>query len=61
MFVQREQRSDAAGVTLGGNVYVVGGFDGVNQLRSCERFNPRTGGWEEVGWDIPGSLEYLRV
>ena len=32
-------------------MYVVGGFDGVNQLRSCERFNPRTGVWEEVGWE----------
>ena len=28
---------------------MVGGFDGANQLKSVERFNPRTGRWEKVG------------
>ena len=27
---------------------MVGGFDGANQLRSVERFNPRTGRWKKV-------------
>ena len=64
-YVQKQPRSDAAGAALGGKIYVVGGFDvylyiylylyqvggfdGVNQLRSCERFNPRTGRWKKVG------------
>ena len=48
IFVQKEPRSDAAGVALGGKIYVVGGFDGANQLRSVERFNPRTGRWKKV-------------
>ena len=47
-FVQKQPRSDAAGVVLGGKIYVVGGFDGANQLRSVERFNPRTGRWKKV-------------
>ena len=29
-FVQKQARSDAAGVALGGKIYVVGGFDGAN-------------------------------
>ena len=29
----------------------VGGFDGANQLRSVERFNPRTGKWKKVDGD----------
>ena len=48
VFVQKQPRSDAAGVVLGGKVYVVGGFDGTNQLRSVERFNPRTDQWKKV-------------
>ena len=48
IFVQKVPRSDAAGVALGGKIYVVGGFDGANQLRSVERFNPRTGRWKKV-------------
>ena len=48
-FVQKQARSDAAGVVLGGKIYVVGGFDGANQLKSVERFNPRTGRWKKVG------------
>ena len=28
---------------------MVGGFDGANQLKSVERFNPRTGRWKKVG------------
>ena len=48
VFVQKQPRSDAAGVALGGKVYVVGGFDGTNQLRSVERFNPRTDQWKKV-------------
>ena len=48
VFVQKQPRSDAAGVALGGKIYVVGGFDGANQLRSVERFDPGTGQWEEV-------------
>ena len=50
IFVQKVPRSDAAGVALGGKIYVVGGFDGANQLRSVERFNPRTGRWKKVAW-----------
>ena len=50
VFVQKQPRSDAAGVALGGKVYVVGGFDGANQLRSVERFNPRTGRWKKVAF-----------
>ena len=48
VFVQKQPRSDAAGVALRGKIYVVGGFDGANQLRSVERFNPRTGRWKKV-------------
>ena len=48
IFIQKQPRSDAAGVALGGKIYVVGGFDGANQLRSVERFNPRTGRWKKV-------------
>ena len=48
IFVQKVPRSDAAGAALGGKIYVVGGFDGANQLRSVERFNPRTGRWKKV-------------
>ena len=29
---------------------MVGGFDGTNQLRSVERFNPRTGRWKKVAF-----------
>ena len=53
VFVQKQPRSDAAGVALGGKVYVVGGFDGANQLRSVERFNPRTGRWKKVAFLLP--------
>ena len=64
-FVQKQARSDAAAAALGGKIYVVGGFDvyqkyiylyqvggfdGANQLDSCERLNPRTGQWKKVGW-----------
>ena len=40
IFVQEQPRSDAAGVALGEKIYVVGGFDGANLLRSVERFKP---------------------
>ena len=53
VFVQKQPRSDAAGVALGGKVYVVGGFDGANQLRSVERFNSRTGRWKKVAFSLP--------
>ena len=52
IFVQKQPRSDAAGVALGGKIYVVGGFDGAKQLRSVERFNPRTGRWKKVAVTI---------
>ena len=40
-------------MALGGKIYVVGGFDGANQLRSVERFNPRTGRWKKVAFLLP--------
>ena len=38
-------RSDAGAATLRGNIYVVGGFDGVAPTNTAEVFCPGTGRW----------------
>merc|ERR1712066_103044 len=40
-----EQRMSSAAATLGGGVYVIGGFNGTAPLRSVERFDPTTSVW----------------
>lgn len=41
-------RSDAGAATLGGNIYVVGGYSGQTGLRSVERYSPSKNRWKEV-------------
>jgi len=38
-------RSDAGAATLKGNIYAVGGFDGVAPTNTVEMFSPNTGKW----------------
>ena len=41
-------RSDAGAATLRGNIYVVGGFDGVAPTNTAEVFCPGTGRWSMI-------------
>ena len=41
-------RSDAGAATLKGNIYVVGGFDGVAPTNTAEVFCPGTGRWSMI-------------
>ena len=43
-----EQRSGAGAAALGGFVYVVGGYDGIRQLNSIERYDPEKNSWKLV-------------
>jgi N-acetylneuraminic acid mutarotase len=45
-------RTGFAVAVLGGRIVAVGGFDGSNALRSCERYEPATDKWEALP-DMP--------
>merc|ERR1711862_126969 len=41
-------RDEAAAVAIAGELYVLGGFDGVHVLREVERFSPLSTAWESL-------------
>ena len=41
-------RSDAKACTVGGAVYIAGGFDGNHLLQTAERLDPREGRWAAI-------------
>ena len=41
-------RSDAKACTVGGALYIAGGFDGIHILQTAERLDPREGRWAAI-------------
>lgn len=42
------QRSDACATVLDGFIYIVGGFNGVECMNSCEYYNPAINQWTSI-------------
>ena len=43
-----EQRFTTSAAPVNGAIYITGGFDGGNYLRTAERLDPRQGSWQPV-------------
>jgi hypothetical protein len=43
-----EQRFTTSAAPVNGAIYITGGFDGGNYLRTAERLDPRQGAWQPV-------------
>jgi len=41
-------RTKTTAVYMNEYIYLVGGFDGHNRLKSCERFDPKTSQWKQI-------------
>lgn len=46
---------------VSGKVYVLGGFDGIQRLKSVEAYDPFHNNWTEVGCAMDGVVEKLRL
>jgi hypothetical protein len=42
------RRSGTGAVSFNGFLYAVGGYDGVNRLRTCERYDPKEKKWTRI-------------